>query len=195
MFQNHSTEDAKQLKCPECIAFFGFFRMGELTVPSQTAFDPTIHLTFSDIAVDSMVDTQSIRVTIKQSKTDQFKKGAQVFVGRTGDKVLCPVSAVLAYLAVRQGGEGPLFYFASGTYLTKEKFIKPVREALNTLGYLSDKFAGHSFRIGAATTAAEAGIDEATIKALGRWRSDAYQTYVRIPRERMNGISATLARQ
>ena len=34
--------------------------MGELTVPSQTTFDPAIHLTFRDIAVDSMVDTYTI---------------------------------------------------------------------------------------------------------------------------------------
>ena len=145
-------------------------------MPSQTAFDSAVHLTFKDIAVDSMMDTQPIRVTIKQSKTDQFRKGAQVFIGQTGEKTLCPVSAMLAYLAARQGRDGPLFYFANGDYLTKENFIKLVREAHNTLGYVSSSFAGHSFRIGAATTAAEAGIDEATIKALGRWRSEAYQT-------------------
>ena len=138
-----------------------------------------------DIAVDSMLDTQSIRVTIKQSKVDQFRKGAQVFIGRTGEKTLCPVSAMLAYLAARLGREGPLFYYANGAYLTKEYFIKPVREAPNTLGYVNRSFAGHSFRIGAATTAAEAGIDEATIKALGRWRSEPYQTYIWIPKEHM----------
>ena len=64
--------------------------------------------------------------------------------------MLCLVAAVLAYLAVRQGGDGQLFYYMNGTYLTKDNFIKPVREALNTLGYVSEKFAGHSFRIGAA---------------------------------------------
>lgn len=196
LWSNHEHEfDYIMLWAAMCMAFFGFFRMGELTIPSQTAFDSSVHLTFGDIAVDSMVNTQSIRVTIKQSKTDQFRTGAQVFLGRTGDKMLCPVAALLAYLAVRQGGDGPLFYYTDGTYLTKDNFIKPVREALNTLGYVSEKFAGHSFRIGAATTAAEAGIDEATIKAMGRWRSDAYQTYVRVPQERMWSISKTLAKQ
>ena len=68
---------------------------------------------------------------------------------------------------------GPLFRFTNGSYLTNEKFIKPVREALVVLGYESDNFSGHSFRIGAATTAAELGIEDRTIKALGRWQSDA----------------------
>ena len=96
-----------------CMTFFSFFKMGELTTPSQRAFDSSVHLTFGDIAVDSMMNTQLIRVSIKQSKTDHVRSGAQVFLGRTGDKTLCPVAAVLAYLAVRQGGDGPLFYYAN----------------------------------------------------------------------------------
>lgn len=176
-----------------CVTFFGFFRMGELTVPSQDSFNPGVHLTFKDIAVDSMTDTKVISITLKQSKTDQFRRGVQVLIGRSGDAVVCPVSATLAYLALRQGGEGPLFLFKNGMYLTKENFIKPVREALDTLGYVSESFATHSFRIGAATAAAEAGIEEATIKALGRWKSNAFQAYVRLLKERIGGISKSLA--
>ena len=88
-----------------------------------------------------------------------------------------------------------MFYFANGIYLPKDNFFKTVREALTTLGYASSNFADHSFMIGAATTAAEAGIDEATIKALGRWRSEAYQTHMRVLKEQMTRISGTLARQ
>ena len=36
-------------------------------------------------------------------------------------------------------------------------------------------YSGHSFRSGAATTAAKQGISDATIKMLGRWKSSAYQ--------------------
>ena len=38
------------------------------------------------------------------------------------------------------------------------------------------------FWIGAATTAAERGIPDSIIKVLGRWKSDAFQTYIRMPR-------------
>ena len=38
-----------------------------------------------------------------------------------------------------------------------------------------------SFQIGAATTAAAYGIPVDVIKTLGRWKSQAYHLYIRIP--------------
>ena len=43
-------------------------------------------------------------------------------VGRT-DKALCPVSAVLAYMAVRGPGPGPLFQFQDGRFLTRARLV------------------------------------------------------------------------
>ena len=45
----------------------------------------------------------------------------------------------------------------------------------------SRNFAGHSFRAGAATTAAMVGINNAMIQTFGRWHSTAYLLYTRIP--------------
>ena len=54
------------------------------------------------------------------------------------------------------------------------------------------KYAGHSFRIGAATSAASKGINDSTIKLLGRWESEAYQIYIRTPRDALARFSAVL---
>ena len=58
-----------------------------------------------------------------------------------------------------------------------------VREALQAVGLPYDSFAGHSFRIGAATAAAKAGLEDSVIQMLGRWNSSAFLSYIRTPRE------------
>ena len=47
--------------------------------------------------------------------------------------------------------------------------MRKVREALGPWGIDEKKYSGHSFRIGAATTAAAAGIEDSLIKTLGRY--------------------------
>ena len=106
----------------------------------------------------------------------------KVVVGNTGDE-LCPVAAVLAFLAVRGSGPGPLFKFQDGRPLTRDRLVNHVRSALDTLGLNSSHYAGHSFRIGAATAAAQCGIEDSTIKALGRWESAAFQRHIRMSRD------------
>ena len=47
-------------------------------------------------------------------------------------------------------------------------------------GFDDRRIKGHSFRIGAATTAASLGFTEDQIQRMGRWRSDAVKKYIRI---------------
>ena len=54
-----------------------------------------------------------------------------------------------------------------------------VQRALTQAGVNGELFNGHSFRIGAATSANQAGILETTIKILGWWQSLDYQSYIR----------------
>ena len=63
------------------MALFGFLWVGELTVPSDTMYDPTVHLSQSDIAVDNPAAPMVIQVAIKQSKMDPFRRGVDIFLG------------------------------------------------------------------------------------------------------------------
>lgn len=53
----------------------------------------------------------------------------------------------------------------------------------------SGEFAGHSFRIGAATTAASAPW---LIKVLGRWPSDCFERYIKTPPSVLAQVLQTL---
>ena len=176
-----------------CTAFFGFLRSGEFTVPTLSGFDPSTHLSFGDVAVDNPQQPSLIQLNLKASKTDPFRKGVQVVIGATGDD-LCPVTAMLAYLAVRGGAQGPLFQFGNGSPLTRTVFVSRTKAALQRLGLSAAMYAGHSFRAGAATTAAAAGLEDSLIKTMGRWESSAYLLYIRIPRAELQGVAVVLSK-
>lgn len=174
------------------LCLFGFLRSGEICCPSPSSYNPTWHLCVGDIAIDKPQDTRVLFATIKGSKTDPFRSGVTIAVGATSE-VVCPIKAMLPYLALRQAQPGPLFKFASGEFLTRARFVKEVRRLLQAAGLQPDKYAGHSFRIGAATTAARKGIPDNIIQTLGRWKSSAYQAYIRLPRDTLCYISAAMA--
>ena len=175
-----------------CTCYFGFLRSGEICSPSDKEYDSSTHLSYSDIAVDSHDDPSTIAITIKASKTDPYRQGVTVYLGATGSP-LCPVKALLAFIMVRGDAPGPLFQFANKQFLTRDRFVTHVRSALSKAGLNPDVYAGHSFRIGAATVAHEKGIEDSTIMTLGRWKSNAYQRYIRIPQEHLARISAHIA--
>ena len=83
--------------------------------------------------------------------------------------------------AARPQGSGPLFQFQDGCPLSKEKLLFHLHETLRARGLDTVGLTGHSFRVGATTAAACAGLEDSVIQALGRWRSDAYFRYIRTP--------------
>eukprot|EP00731_Ephydatia_muelleri_P012479 Em0006g1373a len=190
---NSAEFDNIMLWAAACACYFGFLRSGEITVPALGAYCPESHLGIKDVSVDQPGRPEIIHLTLKASKTDPFRKGVVISLGRTG-KALCPVVALLTYLAVRKGHDtGPLFQLKDGRPLTKPAFVDRIKDTLTKAGIDRSSYAGHSFRIGAATSAAAAGVEDSMIQTLGRWKSSAYLVYVRVPRERLAAISTRLA--
>ena len=68
--------------------------------------------------------------------------------------------------AHRISAPGPLVVFKLGIYLTRKLFVDRVRAARRQTDVDQRKYCGHSFRIGAATTAATKGIEYIVIKTL-----------------------------
>ena len=186
-----TSKDSLMVWAAMTLAFFGFLRIGELTCDSH--FNPERHLTFSDLVFMPKSSPKYMLVRLKVSKTDPFRKGQTIVIGRANSH-LCPLSAMLAYLESHTPfpTTGPLFTFQSGSFLTRGRLTSEARCLLSKGGLNSSEFAGHSFRIGAATTAASANLPPWLIKVLGRWSSDCFERYIKTPPSVLAQVPQTL---
>ena len=82
------------------------------------------------------------------------------------------MESLLRYFHLRGSNPGPLLC------LTRVKLNSIISNLLNVCNIGGD-YTGHSFRMGAATTAARVGIPNNMIKTLGRWSSEACRLYIR----------------
>ena len=162
--------DRLMFRCAMLIAFFGFLRCSEIT---------GAHIRRHCLQVNA----DHINLHLSSSKTDPQGKGVDIIVG-PGRSPLCAVAAAKEYLeaTASQAPESPLFVYTNGQSLTRQAFTATVRCLLASSGHdLCHQYSSHSFRIGAATTAAAAGVPESMIRCAGRWQSDACLRYIRTP--------------
>ena len=169
------------LQCIFKVAFYGFLRCGEFTCNANES----MFLRMRDINVD--VENAFFTLNLPCSKTDPFRQGVLITIHENA--VLRPVHTMRQYLDMRYkfaaSAFSPLFTdnFHDGIALTRDKFLSHLNSLLQILGYPDGQFSGHSFRIGAATSAAAAGVEDHVIKTLGRWSSDCYLRYIRTDAE------------
>lgn len=162
------------------LAFYGFFRIGELTckLPRQSANTLQLqNVTF--LVHDNQIC--SIKIVITKFKHNTNNRPFTIIIDRESSEPHCPVQCLLDYLKVRGCQQGQLFSYPNGEPVTVTKFNTQLRSALNFCGLDSSRYKGHSFRIGAACYAAEKGMSDAQIRILGRWSSDAFKVYIRPP--------------
>ena len=118
---------------------------------------------------DLTFNADGVTVTVRRSKTDQDGEGRRVGVpfGRTAET--CPVRAVRAWLDASGIIEGPAFRAVTRhgrlatTALSTRAVDDIVRHAAAAAGLDAAHFSGHSMRAGLATSAARAGVPEASI--------------------------------
>ena len=168
-----SDHDKAMLWAAFTTAFFGFLRVSEFT--SQGQHDPRVHLTVNDVRIQQSY--ASIR--IKTSKVDPYRKGHKVHLAANHGP-LCPVTALAryAYRRLTASRVAPFFQFDSGRPLTRKSLAFHLHRLLKGVGMRAVSYNTHSFRIGAATAAARAGMPGWSIRRLGRWHSSAYHGYI-----------------
>lgn len=175
------------------VAFFGFLRCGEFTVTS--AFNSEHNLCVGDMTIAD----DCVLLHLKKSKTDPFHERVTLKLFKT-DQVVYPYYICCRYMKARlqqtPSLHDPLFVtdITSGQPLSRTVFISRFRHVLDCLGIDSGSYNGHSFRIGAATSAAAAHIEDHLIKDLGRWSSDAYCRYIRTPQSSIKDAQIALTK-
>ena len=182
-----NTYDRQMLWTACTTAFFGFLRSSEYLSPSSTEFDESSTLLYDDIK--PMKST--VHVTIKASKTDPFRHGCILRFCETNHPI-CPVKSLKDFCRIHLSKSGPRFMFSDGRFLTRRIFNDLLKRIYAPCK--SNPISTHSFRIGAATTAAAAGIPSWLIKQLGRWNSTCFESYIRIPDSTIRQTSELLCR-
>ena len=163
------------------LAFFAFLRCSEFTYQGISRFRPQVDLSTDCVSFHpSLASPQRMSIFLKASKTDAFRQGHTLVIACSTSPV-CAVTAMRDYFLTARP-RGPLFSFRSGRLLTRSAVVNLLRDAARQVGLPYNSLKGHSFRIGAASTAAAAGLPDWLIKVLGRWSSDCYQLYIRTPR-------------
>ena len=173
-----------------CVAFFWLPQSKQIHSANPIReHDNLTHLSLKYISLDTHSSPCLIKLYIKQSKTDPFRQGVDIYL-RATDTPICLVSALIPYLAKRGAQQGPVT--KDKVYLTRVLFSKKLGNILDLLHINSQQYSTHSFRIGAATTAAQALIPDALIKMLGRWRIEAYQRYIKTPPQELAQLTRHL---
>lgn len=174
--------------------FAGFLRCGEFTVDQPASFSPATSLTRSSVQFFPSLEAPAhVLLSLPTSKTDPFRRGVLVLIAAAPGASTCAVAALRHLFTVDpRPPSDPLFVIDDGSALTHADFIARLKLLLPAAGLNPAGYSGHSFRRGAASSAAAAGYSDFEIQQLGRWRSDAYRLYIDMPRDRVLHLSSRL---
>ena len=186
---DHASSDDKLFWAMATTAFCGFLRLGEISVRTQN--DARKVPKVKDLHV--MGDYALLH--LPYSKGDPRGNGVQVPLPKSNG-VLCPIKAITAYLESlpARRANAPLFQ-RNGRAVQREWMVSKLRDFLFRLGLHPENYAGHSFRVGAATSAAAAGVPDSLVKVMGRWKSDCFRVYVRTTLDSMLQCGRTIMQQ
>ncbi|KAG1742355.1 uncharacterized protein EDB91DRAFT_1247741 [Suillus paluster] len=137
--------------------FFGMMRFGEVSVTSRSAFNPVKHLTRTHAFFGyDLWNNPYARLDLPSAKTARAGESQSVFLNEQGD--LCPLKGDVRPMA-------------------KIPALERINSILMAWGWGTT--FGHSFRIGGASFYLAKKVDPEIVRIAGRWRSLAYETYIR----------------
>jgi hypothetical protein len=164
--------------------FWSCARLGEFVVPVEDTFDARVHITPAQVV--RRRDAEGNWLTVFSLPWTKVKAdGEEVFwAAQEGSED--PEHALHVHMTHNAPpADGPLFAYrddaaatgASWTAMTRSAFLGRLKRVCDELGV--DAPHGHSLRIGGTLEYLLRGIAFDVVKTMGRWSSDAFQTYLR----------------
>lgn len=156
------------------LGFNGLHRLGELVELDTVRLRDDRRL-IKRWSLKIKEDESFFTYDLPYSKTDSLFGGRIVVIPARPDKSICPVITFMCYLVTRDKAfpTNPFLLLRSNGYIpTRGWFLKRLQQIFG------DKRSGHSLRAGGATSYAQCGVQMETIQRMGRWKSDAFETYI-----------------
>ena len=169
----------KVIKAIVLVGFFGFLRLSNLAPHSKTSFDPSRHLTGSDV----FFTQDYVKILLKWSKTLQTRDKAHIItLPKLKDTSICPWLALKClFQCYQMSSTTSLFqiHTSSGWAPLIDSIVRKSLADLNVaLGLNPHHFTFHSLRRSGATFAFKAHVPIQDIKRHGTWSSECVWSYI-----------------
>jgi integrase len=161
------------------LCFNAFLRLGEVITKSAADKDTVVQV--QDVIFNGEKSKPvSVQIVLSHHKSQQKNEPIIISIQANSTSQFCPVQYLCRYKSLFPHVSGPFFQFVDGTPVTYSYVNSELSKAIAFAGLDPKRYKGHSFRIGAATHAAQLGYSEALIQHLGRWKSNVLHRYIRI---------------
>jgi len=176
------------------ILFFGMLRSSEILCVSPNSFDPRFCACAEDIALveNSAQAKEVLVIQVKVPKEEKAGRDTKVEIFAANNPQLCAIASWKKWRAFAPPSERgqPAFRKQNGGPFTQADLNSRLKELLP-----GAQISSHSFRIGAATMMGQLGYKDQDIKTNGRWKSDAFERYVRHGKSRRSTIAAEFSKR
>ncbi|GAA5960013.1 hypothetical protein JCM10213_003703 [Rhodosporidiobolus nylandii] len=172
LVSSSSSYDSLLWAAQAVVAFLTCARAQEVTTFDKVEFR---HEAKFSLRSTARLSADGFSLFLPYMKNDPLYTGSKLWFARRDSGALLDV--VRAYLKVRDilfGDGGFMWRRRDGTVPTRRWFVEELRRRCGA------EYSGHSLRCGGATWYALRGVPDKAIKRLGRWRSDAWEDYIRV---------------
>ena len=176
---DHNNGDDATFWAACLLMFFLLLRKSNAVADTLKSADSAKLLCRQDIEWNS----ESVFVTLRWSKTNQFGEHLTFSLPKIPGSILCPVRALRRMWGLRPSEVGWCFQREDGRPFTYYQFHNKLRQGLTKVGLDATLYSSHSMRRGGTTHCFLSGVPSELIRLLGSWSTDCYFRYLEFPLE------------